>query len=199
LSYYSTTVRLGPDGDVLLSEDTFESIGIQRFLKSFFGSLIAIAHPPQPHRAPYSYEPSKPRLDEGEGVPSPKVILHSPVTLAEPIELPPTDWTKWESVRPVLIACIPTSGYFVAGGLAGITSRTTTAPLDRLKVYLFANTNVSGNGLQALKSMNPLIATKSLWSTSSAAMKDLWAAGGVRSLYAGGLLSDLSWLMYTNI
>ncbi|ODQ64114.1 mitochondrial carrier [Nadsonia fulvescens var. elongata DSM 6958] len=31
-------------------------------------------------------------------------------------------------------------GYFLAGGLAGVVSRTCTAPFDRLKVYLIANT-----------------------------------------------------------
>lgn len=34
------------------------------------------------------------------------------------------------------------TGYFLAGGLAGVISRTCTAPFDRLKVFLIANNNV---------------------------------------------------------
>ncbi len=35
---------------------------------------------------------------------------------------------------------LPETGYFIAGALAGGISRTATAPLDRLKVYLLVNT-----------------------------------------------------------
>ena len=76
-------------------------------------------------------------------------------------------------------------GYFAAGGLSGITSRTATAPLDRLKVYLIAQTGSATEALQAAKKGAALQATKHGASTLWNACKDLWAAGGLRSLFAG--------------
>jgi solute carrier family 25 phosphate transporter 23/24/25/41 len=107
------------------------------------------------------------------------------VTAAEPAILPSSDWSEWATVKPMLIACLPSTGYFAAGGLAGTISRSATAPLDRLKVYLIAQTKspiaqvVKGPGI-----FRPVV---SAWNTTSYALKDLWAAGGLRSLYAGRL------------
>ena len=75
----------------------------------------------------------------------------------------------------------------VKGGISGIVSRTTTAPLDRLKVYLIAQTKNAEQTLQAAKSGAPLAALRGAWATSANAIKELWAAGGMRSLFAGGI------------
>ena len=80
---------------------------------------------------------------------------------------------------------VPNLGYFVAGGLSGITSRTATAPLDRLKVYLIAQTGTATEAVQAAKRGAALQATKHGMSTMWNACKELWAAGGLRSLFAG--------------
>ncbi|GME23117.1 Calcium-binding mitochondrial carrier SAL1 [Neofusicoccum parvum] len=81
-------------------------------------------------------------------------------------------------------------GYFVAGGLAGIVSRTTTAPLDRLKVYLIAQTtSTAETAVHAAKSGAPLAAVKNGAMSLVTATKELWAAGGMRSLYAGNGLN----------
>lgn len=93
--------------------------------------------------------------------------------------------THWNEIKPALYSCLPTPGYFVAGGLAGLVSRTTTAPLDRLKVYLIAHTGSAEQTIQAAKSGAALQAVKGAWRTSANAMKELWAAGGIRSLWAG--------------
>lgn len=82
---------------------------------------------------------------------------------------------------------VPNVGYFAAGGLSGITSRTATAPLDRLKVYLIAQTGSATETIKAAKSGAALQATKHGASTLWNACRDLWAAGGIRSLFAGGL------------
>ncbi|CRK31765.1 hypothetical protein BN1723_018465, partial [Verticillium longisporum] len=51
-----------------------------------------------------------------------------------------------------LTSYIPDPGYFLAGAVAGGVSRTATAPLDRLKVYLLVNTKSSADtALAALK------------------------------------------------
>lgn len=39
-------------------------------------------------------------------------------------------------------------GYFLAGGLSGVVSRTCTAPLDRIKVFLIARTDLSSTLLK---------------------------------------------------
>jgi solute carrier family 25 phosphate transporter 23/24/25/41 len=84
-----------------------------------------------------------------------------------------------------LMDFVPHVGYFLAGGVSGITSRTATAPLDRLKVYLIAQTGTADDAVIAAKKGNALAATKHGARTLWFACKDLWAAGGVRSLFAG--------------
>lgn len=76
-------------------------------------------------------------------------------------------------------------GYFVAGGVAGMISRTSTAPLDRLKVYLIAQTGNTSKALEAAKTGDPVQATKRAARPIVDACKHLWAAGGIRSLFAG--------------
>lgn len=89
----------------------------------------------------------------------------------------------------MLIACVPNPGYFVAGGVAGIVSRTSTAPLDRLKVYLIAQTNVAEEAVVAAKHGNIIRAALNAWRPLATATKELWQAGGMRSLYAGNGLN----------
>lgn len=80
-------------------------------------------------------------------------------------------------------------GYFVAGGLAGIVSRTATAPLDRLKVYLIAQVANKKAAAQAVKEGSPAAAVRHLGRPLIDATKELWAAGGIRSLFAGNGLN----------
>ncbi|KAG9648569.1 hypothetical protein KCU98_g9061, partial [Aureobasidium melanogenum] len=72
--------------------------------------------------------------------------------------------------------------------ISGVASRTTTAPLDRLKVYLIAQTGTN-EAVQAVKSGAPAAAAKSSANTLVRACKELWAAGGIRSLFAGNGLN----------
>lgn len=82
-------------------------------------------------------------------------------------------------------------GYFIAGGLAGMISRTATAPLDRLKVYLIAQTSRTDAAITAAKEGAPIKAAARFGRPLVDAVKDLWRAGGMRSLFAGNGLNVL--------
>ena len=89
-----------------------------------------------------------------------------------------------ERIR-LLTDILPDPGYFVAGGVAGVVSRTATAPLDRLKVYLIAQTGAKDETVHAIKAGAPVQATKVATRPLIDATKTLWRMGGFRSLFAG--------------
>jgi solute carrier family 25 (mitochondrial phosphate transporter), member 23/24/25/41 len=191
LSYFSAAVRLSPEGDVVLSDESIEGMGkktlpLFKRLKPFFRVIVDIAQPPP--RFLYDYYGAS-DIDDPEYFQYPEDMSQlasvPDLDLDELEVLAAADLTKWKNLKPVLIACVPNPGYFVAGGLAGAVSRTATAPLDRLKVYLIAQTGTAKQSLGAAKSGAARQALKGAWRTSANAMKELWAAGGLRSLYAG--------------
>ncbi|OTB14783.1 hypothetical protein K445DRAFT_127273 [Daldinia sp. EC12] len=81
-------------------------------------------------------------------------------------------------------------GYFIAGAVAGGISRTATAPLDRLKVYLLVNTTSSANAaLDAAKKGQAFRALKHAGGPLITAITDIYKAGGVRGFFAGNGLN----------
>lgn len=84
--------------------------------------------------------------------------------------------------KSALTSFFPPAGYFLAGGISGVVSRTVTAPLDRLKVYLIANTD--SRPRPALKG-SPVEVVKGVGGPLIDACKVLWKTGGIRSLFAG--------------
>jgi len=87
-------------------------------------------------------------------------------------------------------------GYFIAGGTAGAISRTSTAPFDRLKTYLIANTGssrssaetvarVARGALEAAGDGQLGKAIKRAGSPLTEAIKTIYRFGGVRSFFVG--------------
>lgn len=87
---------------------------------------------------------------------------------------------------------LPEPGYFLAGAVSGGVSRTATAPLDRLKVYLLVNTKTSTTvALAAAKHGQPLVALRNAGGPIVDAVVSLWKAGGIRTFFAGKRVSEL--------
>lgn len=174
-SYYQSAVKVTSEGEVSLSDDSVTGLGtaVSSFFRTYlFGAITQIAAPP---------------VAAHETVPT-----ISAMPLQEPSDPHKNDEvTEAESTSPtlqkwsVLTQYVPDPGYFLAGGLSGVASRTTTAPLDRLKVYLIAQTGDAEAGIQAAKDGAPVKAAQKGVEGLASACRKLWAAGGIRSLFAG--------------
>ncbi|KAI0391008.1 calcium dependent mitochondrial carrier protein [Xylariaceae sp. FL0594] len=102
--------------------------------------------------------------------------------------------------KSLLTHYVPDPGYFVAGAVAGGISRTATAPLDRLKVYLLVNTKSDVNtALDAAKKGQPLQAVKNAGRPLVAAVRDLYKSGGIRGFFAGNGLNVIKIMPETAI
>ena len=185
LKYYSSTVKVNVEGDTIISDDAIENLGMrQKFLYAFCSPFARLLKRPSLKSLSIVCELRKP----GNSVAG----LTSNATDLSALKLAPLyhdhpgpQINNSSRLKAVLIDNLPHPGYFAAGAAAGIVSRTVTAPLDRLKVYLIANTSVAKEALDtvtagaavdaAKKSVNPLVT----------AVKELWKAGGIRSLFTG--------------
>ena len=91
-----------------------------------------------------------------------------------------------EVVEIRLTDLLPEPGYFLAGAVSGGVSRTATAPLDRLKVYLLVNTKARpAEALIAAKHGQPLTALRDAGGPIVDALASLWRTGGFRTFFAG--------------
>ena len=94
-----------------------------------------------------------------------------------------------ERVSTRLTDLLPEPGYFLAGAVSGGVSRTATAPLDRLKVYLLVNTKTGTDAaVVAAKHGRPLIALRNAGGPIIDAIVSLWKTGGIRTFFAGKLM-----------
>ncbi|KAJ5690509.1 hypothetical protein N7462_004901 [Penicillium macrosclerotiorum] len=196
LSYYTATGNLNPEGDVHIND--LQGLGTDHtFLNRYLLALKSLL---------YNIL-SLPAL--ASLLPSALAQITSPTTLTtaigndfasldgdfelEWLSIPKTT-AMWMSLRYYerkLTENTPQLGYFIAGGIAGVVSRTATAPLDRLKVYLIAQTGVRQTAVQAAKEGAPLAAAGNASRSLLDALKELWRAGGMRSLFAGNGLNVL--------
>ena len=201
-SYYTSTVKLTAEGDVHLSDEALSGLGMtsQFLIDSLFGAITQIYTTPPRTRTPTKTH-SMPEPTPSEQIDDPASLVfededpHMPLKPARrkddsttSSQMTPASQTQDDEQDPQespLTEVFPLIGYFAAGGLSGITSRTATAPLDRLKVYLIAQTGSASEAVQAAKGGAVLQATKHGSRTLWNACKELWAAGGIRSLFAG--------------
>jgi len=85
-------------------------------------------------------------------------------------------------------------GFFLAGGLSGVVSRTCTAPFDRIKVFLIARTDLSSTLLhkriELAKKLRPNeIPLDKIKSPLIKAATTLYRQGGLRAFYVGNGLN----------
>ena len=191
-SYYSSTVKVNPEGDVHVSDESRRGLGTNPFISLLFGIFVQISHhrPQDLHCATRTHisRTQQSTLPAPESNPNafpwdPGEQSHQSM-LEMPVHAQTLDSDTQEEVH-LLTSLFPDPGYFLAGGTAGAVSRTATAPLDRLKVYLIAQTSVKKDTVDAVRSGAPLQAAKSALRPIMDATVSLWKMGGVRSLFAG--------------
>ncbi|RDW85750.1 hypothetical protein BP5796_04075 [Coleophoma crateriformis] len=193
LSYYTSAVSVNAEGDTAIREETLEGLGTPpSFLQILFGAILNIAAPPRkasPQTENLSTQEQSVRIVEE--VSNQQSELYGQEQGLVDATMAREDTETSSHKKSWLTSILPDPGYFAAGGLAGVISRTATAPLDRLKVYLIANTGSPSQTIDLVKKGDATSAAKTIGRPLVNATRELWKAGGIRSLFAGNGLNVL--------
>lgn len=200
MSYYQNSVTINAEGDTSISDETLEGLGrTPNFLEALFGAIIQLAQPPKAKSTARIFESTATSATTSEDTEPVVEGVFVPIFVDAAAQVGSAMASTFEAANEtlyqenasidkrkiMLTEILPDPGYFAAGAVAGVISRTSTAPLDRLKVYLIANVKGASRSSGAVKNGNPVVAVKHLGQPLVDAMKDLWKAGGMRSLFAG--------------
>ncbi|KAG9248682.1 mitochondrial carrier domain-containing protein [Calycina marina] len=189
LSYYASAVSLNAEGDTSIREDTLEGLGtafqVSSYLNLLFGAIINIAKSPPSISPATINEPDSVEYNQAPFIEGAADNYQYPSTLQ-----PDTLFEDTPAKKSWLMQILPDPGFYLAGGFAGVISRTATAPLDRLKVYLIANVD-KGAPIIAAQKGDAAGVVKEAGRPLVIACKELWKAGGMRSLFAGNGLNVL--------
>lgn len=190
LSYYTATGNLNPEGDVHIND--LQGLGTDHpFLTRYILAIKSFLYKVSPAHILTTIIPSSYAEAGGLSLPQPAFKSDSLACDGElelewlPIPRTVAMWMSFRYYEQKLTENTPQLGYFIAGGMAGAVSRTATAPLDRLKVYLIAKTGSTSSAIKAAKGGAPIKAAGKASRTLVGAVKELWKAGGIRSLFAG--------------
>lgn len=184
LSYYTSTITVNSEGDAQLSDETLEGLGrVPDLLFALFGAIITIAQPPKSQHRP-AFDRSSSNTTEQFTTSNSDEMEYNHAhfiegTIENPVETIDRLYGKLEEREYLLTDILPDPGYYVAGALAGAISRTSTAPLDRLKVFLIASVKESAAKTGAT------VVTAAKFQPLIDATKELWRAGGYKNLWAG--------------
>ncbi|KAH7173708.1 mitochondrial carrier domain-containing protein [Fusarium flagelliforme] len=220
LDFYYSVVSVTPEGDTLVSEETLEGLGTDGFRSLFitlFGSLLRVAFPFEYPKPIQDRRTSTSDSQFNNSNPNESSNTTENMATAAAVSYPDYDDPATEISQEVesltqdlddgthehttgastavhkkfrLTQFVPDPGYFLAGAIAGGVSRTATAPLDRLKVYLLVNTSSrTETAGAALMQGRPIAALQNAAKPFGDAVRDLVRSGGVRSLFAGNGLN----------
>ncbi|RYO74196.1 hypothetical protein DL764_010950 [Monosporascus ibericus] len=203
ISFYSEILTLTAEGDSIVSDETLEGLDSPTNPPNSTLEENQERKGPTKQASPLSNAAAKmdivatrPYVNATEDDMISKADTSAVSQGIEPPMLPTTRGAKAEpglhekGKKFVLISYLPDPGYFIAGAVAGGISRTATAPLDRLKVYLLVNTSADASlVVKAAKKGQPLLAVRNAGRPLITAVTDLYKAGGFRGFFAGNGLN----------
>lgn len=190
----------------MVSDETLEGLGTVGFIfQALFGTLVKLASQPpiplNPPSPPETLPPEKatPSGDQRQRDERDTATMHSKEGFDDDYEAAVMQFEEEQaldsheirqiapkSAKSKLTEYLPHPGYFLAGAVSGGVSRTATAPLDRLKVYLLVNTQTSTTvAIDAVKRGRIITALRNSYRPIGDAVVHLWKAGGFRTFFAG--------------
>ncbi|KAH8904030.1 mitochondrial carrier [Coniochaeta sp. PMI_546] len=207
-SYYASIVTVSSEGDSMVSDETLEGLGTVGFIfQALFGTLVKLAsqppiplNPPKPSQtlppensitsAQTDHETETATMQSKEGYDEDYEGAVMQFEEEQALDSHEIGHIATKSAKSKLTEYLPHPGYFLAGAVSGGVSRTATAPLDRLKVYLLVNTQTSTTvAIDAVKRGRIVAALRSSYRPIGDAVVTLWKAGGFRTFFAGNGLN----------